>query len=66
MVWFFDGTICVIGRYRNIAKKYPMKDKLQILEDLIESTPGEEAKWFAAAKSQGILPLALKLAHRSP
>ena len=43
-----------------------MKDKLQILEDLVESTPGEEGKWFATAKSLGMLPLALKLAHQSP
>jgi hypothetical protein len=52
--------------FRNIAKKYPMKDKVQILEDLIETTPGEEGKWFATAKSLGMLLLALKLAHRSP
>jgi hypothetical protein len=55
-----------LATFRNIAKKYPMKDKLQILEDLIESTPGEEGKWFATAKSLGMLQLALKLAHQSP
>jgi hypothetical protein len=55
-----------LATFRNIAKKYPMKAKLQILEDLIESTPGEEGKWFATAKSLGMLPLALKLAHQSP
>ncbi len=43
-----------------------MKDQHEILEDLIESTPGEEGKWFATAKSLGLLPLALKLAHQSP
>ena len=43
-----------------------MKDQHEILEDLIESTPGEEGRWFATAKSQGLLPLALKLAHQSP
>jgi hypothetical protein len=52
--------------FRSIAKKYPMKDQHEILEDLIESTPGEEGKWFATAKSLGLLPLALKLAHQSP
>lgn len=52
--------------FRNIAKKYSMKEKSQILDDLIESTPGEEGKWFATAKSLGMLPLALKLAHQSP
>lgn len=55
-----------LATFRNIAQKYPMKEKLQILEDLIESTPGEEGKWFATAKSLGMLPLALKLAYQSP
>ena len=55
-----------LATFRNIAKKYPMKEKSQILEDLIESTPGEEGKWFATAKSLAMLPLALKLAHQSP
>ena len=55
-----------LATFRNIAKKYPMKEKSQILRDLIKSTPGAEGKWFAAAKSSGMLPLALKLAHQSP
>jgi hypothetical protein len=55
-----------LASFRSIAKKYPMKDPHEILEDLIESTPGEEGKWFATAKSLGLLPLALKLAHQSP
>lgn len=55
-----------LATFRNIANKYLTKDKLQILEGLIESTPGEEGKWFATAKSLGMLPLALKLAHQSP
>lgn len=55
-----------LATFRNIAKKYPMKEKSQILQDLIKSTPGEEGKWFAAAKSLGMLPLSLKLAHQSP
>ncbi len=55
-----------LATFRNIAKKYPMKEKSQILEDLIKSTPGEEGKWFATAKSLGMLSLALKLAHQSP
>jgi hypothetical protein len=55
-----------LATFRNISKKYPMKEKHQILEDLIESSPGEEGKWFATAKSLGLLPLALKLAYQSP
>ena len=59
-----DGTN--LATFRNIAKKYPKKEKTRILEDLIESTPGAEGKWFATAKSLGMLPLALRLAHLSP
>jgi hypothetical protein len=55
-----------LSTFRNIAKKYPMKDKVQILQNLIESTPGAEGKWFATAKSLGHLQLALKLAYQSP
>jgi hypothetical protein len=55
-----------LATFRNIVKKYPMKEQTQILEDLIESTPGEEGKWFATAKSIRLLPLALKLANQSP
>ena len=55
-----------LATFKNIAKKYPMKGKSQILEALIESTPGEEGKWFATAKSLGMLSLALKLARQSP
>jgi hypothetical protein len=55
-----------LATFRNIAKKYPMKDQVEILKDLIESTPGEEGKWFATAKNIGQLTLALELAHQSP
>ena len=55
-----------LATFRNIAKKYPTKENGQILEDLIETTPGEEGKWFATAKSLGMLPLALRLAYQSP
>lgn len=55
-----------IARFRSVAKRYPMKDKLQILSDLIATTPGEEGKWFATAKELGFYDLALELANRSP
>ena len=55
-----------LATFRSIAKKYPVKDKAQILEDLIASRPGEEGKWFATAKTLGMLQLALKLAFQSP
>jgi len=54
-----------IARFRAVAKRYPTKDKLQILNDLIATTPGEEGKWFATAKDIGLFDLALELASRS-
>jgi hypothetical protein len=36
-----------------IAARYPNKTAAAILRDLVDSTPGEEGKWFAAAKSAG-------------
>jgi hypothetical protein len=55
-----------IARFRSVAKRYPMKDKAQILSDFIATTPGEEGKWFATAKELELYDLALELANRSP
>ncbi len=55
-----------IARFRSVAKRYPMKDKSQILSDLIAATQGEEGKWFATAKELELYDLALELADRSP
>ncbi len=55
-----------IARFRAVAKRYPMKDKSQILSDLIATTPEEEGKWFATAKQIKLFDLALDLANRSP
>jgi len=54
-----------IARFRAVVKRYPAKDKLQILTDLIATTPGEEGKWFATAKEIKLFDLALELANRS-
>ena len=54
-----------IARFRAVAKRYPEKDKSQILADLIATTPGEEGKWFATAKEIKLFDLALELANRS-
>ena len=40
-----------IATFRAIAKRYPGIDRSRILGDLIASTPGEEGKWFATAKT---------------
>lgn len=55
-----------LATFRAVAKRYPSKAPETILEDLVETTPGEEGKWFAAAKSVGLLDQALDLAQRSP
>lgn len=55
-----------IATYRSIAKKYPGVPAQHILGDLIASTPGEEGKWFATAKTLKQYQLALALSWRSP
>ena len=55
-----------LATFRAIVKKYPDKDTGDILNDLVASSPGNEGKWFAAAKSAGLLREAVNLANRSP
>jgi len=55
-----------LATFRAIAKKYPHKTADEILHDLVESTPGEEGKWFASAKSAGLYDEAIALANRTP
>jgi hypothetical protein len=52
--------------FRSVAKRYPMRDKTDILTDLVKTTPGEEGKWFATAKALKLYELALQLASQSP
>jgi hypothetical protein len=52
--------------FRAVSKKYPEKSASRILADLVETTPGEEGKWFAAAKEARLFEEALELARRSP
>lgn len=55
-----------LATYRALAKMYPEVGPDRLLRDLIDSTPGEEGKWFATAKSLKRHDLALDLAWRSP
>lgn len=55
-----------LARFRAIAKKYPQKKRLDILRDLVASTPDDEGKWFAAARSSGLYNEAIELANRTP
>ncbi len=55
-----------LARFRALAKRYPMRAPAEILTDLVKTTPGEEGKWFATAKSLKFYDFALKLANQSP
>jgi hypothetical protein len=52
--------------FRAVQKKYPHKQAAEILDDLVQETPGDEGKWFAAAKSAELFEEAVALANRSP
>jgi hypothetical protein len=55
-----------LATFRAVAKRYPHKAPGEILNDLVSSTPGQEGKWFAAARSAGLHDEALALARRTP
>jgi len=55
-----------LGTFRALARKYPHKSAAEILTDLVRTTPGEEGKWFAAAKDAGLYDEALALATQTP
>lgn len=55
-----------LATFRAVAKKYPHKAASEILNDLVKTTPGDEGKWFAAAKTAGLYDDALALARRTP
>ncbi len=52
--------------FRAVARKYPQKKPAEILADLVEHTPGDEGKWFAAAKDARLFDEAIALANRTP
>jgi len=55
-----------LATFRLISKKYPGIDVDRLLTDLIATTPGEEGKWFATAKTLKRFDLAMQLAWKSP
>ncbi len=55
-----------LATFRSVARKYPNRAAGQILADLVGTTPGDEGKWFAAAKEAGLYDEALALARRTP
>lgn len=54
-----------VAWFRAVQRKYPGKKSEAILLDLVAATPGQEGKWFAAAKDAGLFAEAIALAHTS-
>ena len=52
--------------FQTLTTKYPQIEPKAILADLVAATPGDAGKWFAAAKSAGLLTEASALARTSP
>lgn len=57
-----NAAATYLGTYRAVTKKYPHKAPGAVLADLVASAPGNEGKWFAAAKDAGLYEEALALA----
>lgn len=55
-----------LATFRAVARKYPDRQPSRILADLVAATPGEEGKWFTAAKELGLYETAIELARTSP
>lgn len=55
-----------LGTFQAMTSKYPQIEPNAILADLVDATPGEEGRWFVAAKSAGLLTEAAELARASP
>lgn len=55
-----------LGWFRAVSKKYPNKPHRGLLSDLVSLTPGDEGKWFAAAKDARLFDEAIALANRTP
>jgi len=49
-----------------VLRKYPDKPRAVLLSDLVRLTPGDEGKWFAAAKDARLFDEAIALANRTP
>jgi hypothetical protein len=55
-----------LATFRATATKYPTKSAHDVLDRLVAATPGDEGKWFAAAKDAGLFDEAIALARRTP
>jgi hypothetical protein len=55
-----------LGWFRAVVRKYPDKPRGVVLSDLVLLTPGDEGKWFAAAKDARLFDEAIALANQAP
>lgn len=55
-----------LATFREVTKAYPCVPREEILRDLIRQSPGDEGKWFTAAKELGLYDLVLELVRDSP
>jgi hypothetical protein len=55
-----------LSTFRLIAGKYPEIDPDRVLSDLMATTPGQEGKWFATAKTLKRFELALRSEDADP
>lgn len=44
-----------LATFRAVTKTYPERPPRDVLMDLVRGSPGQEGKWFAAAKDAGFL-----------
>jgi hypothetical protein len=61
-----NRTGTYLGWFRAITKKYPNVLRTVVLSDLVRLTPGDEGKWFAAAKDAKLFDEAIALANQTP
>lgn len=52
--------------FRAVRRAYPEHAPADVLGDLVRHTPGDEGKWFAAAKSAKLFDEAIALANTAP
>jgi hypothetical protein len=61
-----NQTATYVAWLRAVARKYPHKKASDIIDDLVAQTPGDEGKWFAAAKDAKLFDKAIALANHTP
>ncbi|MFZ4580274.1 MAG: hypothetical protein ACOYOB_17970 [Myxococcota bacterium] len=54
-----------LATFRALTRKYPHKAPHEILADLVRASPGDEGRWFTAAKEIGLYDAALAVARAS-